>query len=144
VDALPTLKKARDADCPKCGSLSLIRQLKEHVWVMTYEPTVLKYPTREFVRAERMLLKCRWCGFEKYSQVYHDEEQKAERSRVFDSTAYCVADGPGCDGVHDDWCVRGLPHRRANCGEDCLSYVGGGVFMVDTKAAEAAENKGAA
>lgn len=42
----------------------------------------------------------------------------------------CVAHGWGCDGVHDDWCRRGLPHTDEKCDGDCRAWTGSGEFTV--------------
>jgi len=44
--------------------------------------------------------------------------------------SFCVADGPGCDGIHDDWCRRNLPHRSRDCNDDCRAFRGSGEFKV--------------
>lgn len=42
----------------------------------------------------------------------------------------CVAHGWGCDGVHDNWCRRGLPHTQEKCDDDCRAWVGAGRLSV--------------
>ncbi len=43
---------------------------------------------------------------------------------------FCVACGPGCSEPHDDWCPRGLLHRKKDCDDDCRRWVRGGAFQL--------------